>query len=124
MHRYMSATVLSLFMLSCKSSDHNTPAASATVDGELQRVDIHATEKGFEPSEVHFLQGSKAIMVFERVTELECVNAVRMPWRREVYDLPLNETVEIEIPDTSKPGTFTYACWMNMRFGQVFIDPP
>jgi plastocyanin domain-containing protein len=119
----MCATALSLFMLSCKSSDHNTPAASATVDAGVQRIDIRATENGFEPSEIHFRQGTRAIMAFERVVNRECVNAVRMPWRQEPYPLPLNEKVEIEIPDTSKPGTFTYACWMNMVSGRVFIDP-
>ena len=61
--------------------------------------------------------------MFTRVEESDCVNAVRMPWMKKAVDLPLNEPVEIEV-DTSKAGTFSYSCWMNMVFGRVIIDPP
>ena len=73
---------------------------------------------------VRFTQGRPAIMEFTRVDDARCANAVKMPWRPEPYDLPKDTKVEIVIPDTSKAGTFSYACWMNMLHGRVFIDAP
>ncbi len=97
------------------------PAASA--EAPVQRISIEATGKGFVPAEVTFKQHSRAIMTFTRTDEGDCARSVRMPWRSEPYDLPLGKPVDIEIPDTSKSGTFTYACWMNMLFGRVEIIP-
>ena len=42
---------------------------------------------------------------------------------KEAVDLPMHEPVEIAV-DTTRAGTFTYSCWMNMVFGRVVIDPP
>jgi plastocyanin domain-containing protein len=49
------------------------------------------------------------------------MEAVRMPWMDEAVDLPMNETIEISV-DTSLTGVFSYACWMDMVFGDVVID--
>jgi plastocyanin domain-containing protein len=86
-------------------------------------VAIKATKDGFEPAEVHLTQGRPAVLEFTRVADVECVNAVKMPWHDKPVDLPLNQPVTIAIPDTSKAGTFSYSCWMDMVFGRVTIDP-
>jgi plastocyanin domain-containing protein len=49
------------------------------------------------------------------------MEAVRMPWMEEAVDLPMNQRVEILV-DTSMTGVFTYACGMDMVFGDVIID--
>ena len=91
--------------------------------GEPVRVAIKASKLGFEPEVAEFVQGRPAVLVFERVDDTTCVNAVRMPWAKEALDLPLHTKVEIQIPDTSQDGEFQYGCWMNMVFGKVVIKP-
>lgn len=97
--------------------------ASSAVPADAQRVAIRATAEGFEPAEVHVTQGKPAVLEITRTVASSCVDAVTMPWREKAYDLPLNEPVDIVIPDTSKSGTFVYSCWMNMVHGKVVIDP-
>jgi plastocyanin domain-containing protein len=84
-------------------------------------VHVKATDKGFEPAEVKLTQGVPSAIEFERLTEMECLRAVRMPWMREATDLPVGERVVIPIP-TDKSGRFVYACWMNMIFGRVHVE--
>jgi plastocyanin domain-containing protein len=112
----------SLLISGCKEDDRSSPSAAAIPAG-AQKVAIKATAKGFEPPEVHVVQGKPAVLTFTRVVESSCVDAVKMPWREEAFDLPLNEPVDIVIPDTSKSGAFAYSCWMNMVHGKVVIDP-
>jgi plastocyanin domain-containing protein len=117
-------------MLACPASEDNrTPSAppsasSAAQTGAVQRIEVRASEKGFEPAEIHFTRGALAVIAITRTSDSACVRAVKMPWRAEPYPLPVGETVSIEIPDTSQTGTFVYACWMDMLFGRVFIDAP
>ena len=85
---------------------------------------IRATDQGFEPKEVRLHTGAPAVLVFTRESKDRCVEAIRMPWREELYDLPLGEPVTIEIPDTSKAGQFTYSCWMSMLHGTVILEAP
>jgi len=99
------------------------PATSASLPEDTQQVAIEATATGFEPAEVHVRQGRPAVLTFTRVVASSCVDAVKMPWREEPYELPLDKPIQIVIPDTSKAGTFTYSCWMDMVHGRVFIDP-
>jgi plastocyanin len=95
--------------------------ASAVPAGAVQ-ARIRATDAGFEPAEVRLKQGKPGFLVFTRESDRECVNAVRMPWMTEAQDLPKDQPVSIRV-DTSQAGTFSYACWMNMVFGRVVIDP-
>jgi hypothetical protein len=85
-------------------------------------VRVRATDKGFEPAEIHLKQGTPGALELTRVTDSDCVSAVRMPWMKDAVDLPRDKPVRIDV-DTSKAGAFVYACWMNMVFGRVVIDP-
>jgi plastocyanin domain-containing protein len=123
--KLLYAVVLAL-ALSCKSeeapSSGTTPSgATASAETAGQRVAIKADVGKFEPAEVRLKQGVPAILEFTRVADSECVNAVRMPWMSEPVNLPMNQRVEIPV-DTSKAGTFTYSCWMNMVHGKVVIE--
>jgi len=115
--------LLSSSLLACDGKPEQA-GSDSTTEAPVQRIAITATAKGFEPAKVRFKRGHRAILVFTRTADVACVDAVVMPWAEQKIPLPLNEAVEIEIPDTSKAGKFTYACWMNMLFGRVFIDPP
>jgi plastocyanin domain-containing protein len=107
----------------CSKDQSGSEELAASAPSGVQHVKIKATMAGFEPAEVHLKQGRPAVLEFTRVDETKCVDAVKMPWLERPTDLPLNQTVEIPVPDTSKAGTFTYACWMNMVFGRVVVDP-
>lgn len=119
-HPLVLAIVLSC---ACKSQSEPQPTATASARAPVaaQRVAIKADKGKFEPSEVHLKQGVPAILEFTRVVDSDCVNAVLMPWMKKPVNLPMNEKVEIPV-DTSKAGTFTYSCWMNMVFGTVVIE--
>lgn len=99
-----------------------TTALATTDSSGQQRVAIKVTSKGYEPAEVHLVAGKPGVLEFTRVTESECLNAVKMPWMKEAVPLPLNETVKISV-DTKEAGTFAYSCWMSMIYGRVVIDP-
>jgi len=101
--------------------DASAPPAAGPA-GE-QRVAITASIRGFVPAEVKLTQGKSAVLELTRTDGTECVNAVKMPWMSKPIDLPQDETVRIPV-DTSKAGTFTYSCWMNMVFGRVTIENP
>ncbi|HHH27736.1 MAG TPA: hypothetical protein ENK57_05240 [Polyangiaceae bacterium] len=126
------ATLLASLLSLAPACDRPSPpalgAASARASSDAlpdgaQQVSIKATAKGFEPAEVHVEQGRPAVLTFTRVVESSCVDAVKMPWRDEAYDLPLNQAVNVVIPDTSKAGSFSYSCWMDMVHGRVTVDP-
>ena len=99
------------------SSVTSTSAAAAA---STQRVAIMAKAGTFEPAAVRLVQGVPAVLEFTRVVDSACMKAVRMPWMEEAVDLPMNETVEISV-DTSMTGVFSYACAMDMVFGEVMI---
>jgi plastocyanin domain-containing protein len=123
MTRRAIVTLALAALAACQQQDSGRAASASATPGDAQRVKITATKGGFEPSEVHLEQGRDAILEFTRVDETPCVEAVKMPWMDRPVDLPLHEKVEIRVPDMSKAGTFTYACWMNMVYGRVVVDP-
>lgn len=90
--------------------------------GEPVVVQVTVTAKGFDPETARFVKGRPAILELTRVEETSCVDSVKFPWSDQVIDLPLRQTVRIVIPDTSKAGSFRYACWMDMVFGTVLIE--
>ena len=106
------------FLITGDASRSEAPSVPAA--GSTQRIAITATAGRFEPAQVHLVQGAPAVLEFTRVVESACMKAVRMPWMEEAAELPMNEKVEIPV-DTSMTGVFTYACWMDMVFGEVMI---
>lgn len=115
-----------LTLAACASQPAAGPTAAVTTPSSpaaipTQRVAILAKAGAFEPAKVRLVQGVPAVLEFTRVAESACMEAVRMPWMDEAVDLPMNETIEISV-DTSLTGVFSYACWMDMVFGDVVID--
>jgi plastocyanin domain-containing protein len=108
------------WIISLLASAAGPSATGISVAASIQRVAIIAQAGRFEPAEVHLVQGVPAILEFTRIVDSACMKAVRMPWLETAVDLPLNETVEIPV-DTSMTGVFSYACAMDMVFGEVMI---
>ena len=124
--RFWSVSLIAASLVACddRSSEKKfMPAAIASIEtANAVRVSIEASKKGFQPTHVQLTQGRPGILEFTRVDDTDCVSGVRMPWLDEPVDLPKGEKVAIAV-DTSKAGMFRYACWMNMVFGRVTIDP-
>ena len=84
--------------------------ATVTVDG------------GYHPDTVVLKQGIPATITFNRINAAGCLDQVQLPDFDVLADLPLNKPQEIAF-DTSKAGTYKFACGMNMFRGKVVIEP-
>lgn len=111
-----------IILLSACESLPMAVASSITSTGEpVQRISITVQAGSFDPVEVQLVLGLPAVLEFTRVAEGTCTQKLKMPWMEQAIELPMNQKVEIPV-DTSMSGVFTYACGMDMVFGQVTID--
>lgn len=121
---------LPLFALACKGSDapqaqpqpqqkqekaaaktqpiRAVPAPAKPVDG---RIEVQATADGFSPSRIEAEGGKPLKLVFTREVERTCMTAVVFPTLDIEKDLPLGETVEIEVTPEAG-GTIPFECPM------------
>lgn len=76
---------------------------------------------GYQPNQVTFKQGEPAELVFKRVSDRGCVQVVQSQALGFKRELPLNEEVHFPI-DTTTPGTYGFACGMDMVKGQVVVE--
>ena len=60
-------------------------------------------------------------LVFKRVSDRGCVQVVQSKALGFKQELPLNEEVHFTI-DTTTPGTYGFACGMDMVKGQVVVE--
>ena len=130
MRHYLAALLL-VFGCDSNSAAATAPNANASVAADppaatpagTERVAVRVTKEGFVPNEVKVPRGKPVVIEFTRETESECLNAVRVPWLKDTVPLPLGKPTAIAF-DTSKAGTVTYACWMNMVFGKITVTEP
>lgn len=101
---------------SIPSSEQKSPNAAAV------EVHITASKKGFKPALATLKKGRPGVLIFERIDDAECANAVKLPFLKETVALPRGKKVRVEVP-TGEDGTFRYSCWMRMLFGRVVIEP-
>lgn len=92
---------------------------AANIEGSKQSVVVKVSG-GYSPNIVTLKQGVPAKVIFERKDPSACFEEVMFPDFGIKETLPVNKPYEINI-DTSKPGTYTYACGMNMFHGKVVI---
>ncbi len=85
-----------------------------------QVIEIQVTEKGFEPSSIDAKVGSSVTLKITRKTESTCATAVQVPSKKIKKDLPLNQTVNLDL-GTLQGGKLDFACGMNMLHGQITV---
>lgn len=110
----MKATILllsGLFILG------TTQAADAP---KGQVIEVTVTEKGFEPSSVDVKSGEPVTLKVTRKTDSTCATEIQVPSKKIKKDLPLNETVMIDLGKVKK-GDLSFACGMNMIKGQLHV---
>lgn len=85
-----------------------------------QIVELQVTEKGFVPSTFDVKPGTSVILKVTRRTDATCATSVQVPAKNLKKDLPLNQTVKIDIGKLDK-GEIRFACGMNMLEGKIFV---
>lgn len=85
-----------------------------------QVIDVIVTEKGFEPSSIDVKANQPVILKVTRKTDSTCATEIQIPSRKVKKELPLNETVSIDLGKV-KEGDLSFACGMNMIKGQLHV---
>ncbi|MEJ6399893.1 cupredoxin domain-containing protein [Nicoliella lavandulae] len=98
---------------------HVADAADSKVVNHHQNVDINVNG-GYSPEVVTLKRGIPATLNFTRQDASSCLDHVVFPDWGINQALPKNQTESIQI-DTDKPGTYQWACGMDMFHGKVII---
>lgn len=98
---------------------HQIPTATATIKADKQIVNI-LVKGGYSPELIELKQGTPATLNFKRTDASSCLDHVIFLDFGINKALPQNKTVAIQI-DTSKTGTYEWACGMNMFHGKVIV---
>lgn len=90
-----------------------------TADAEAGgRVDIEVDAGGYHPAEISAPAKAKVTLAFKRTTDQGCGQELVIEAMELKKDLPLNETVEIEV-EVPESGELKFACGMDMYRGKV-----
>jgi len=83
------------------------------------RVDVSTA--GFSPARISAAAGKLSTLAFIRSDARSCANAVAFPELGIRKDLPVGETVLVEIPASESGRELHFACGMNMYRGSILI---
>lgn len=100
-------------------ADHQHAEAAATKSG-TQTAAITVGEDGFAPNHVELKRGGKATLRFTRTTDKTCATAVAIPELSLNKPLPLNQTIDIDIP-ADQARTLTFQCGMGMYKSKIVV---
>jgi len=95
-----------------------TATTAETAAPLANEVTIEVTDAGFVPAVVTVPKGQAVTLVVTRKTAQTCATEMVYAHNKEKHDLPLDQTVRIELP-ADRPDTLDYACAMDMIKGQV-----
>ncbi|OLZ62734.1 copper-translocating P-type ATPase [Streptomyces amritsarensis] len=96
-------------------------AGSARLEDGVQRVDV-VVRGGYSPNLIKVRQGTPLELVFDRQESGECTSRVVFPDLHVSAGLPAHTRTTVRLsPDT--PGTFGFACGMNMIHGTLLVEP-
>ena len=85
---------------------------------QTKKVVVNAENHGYKPETVTFKQGKPAQLKFIPSDNMGCMNEV--VFKELGIDEKLDGKKEVDIP-TDKPGTYNYACGMDMFHGKVVV---
>ncbi|MFI9297121.1 heavy metal translocating P-type ATPase [Streptomyces gardneri] len=96
-------------------------AGTVRVEGGVQRVDV-TVRGGYSPNLIKVHQGTPVELVFDRQEAGECTSRVVFPDLRVGAGLPAHTRTTVRLsPD--RPGTYGFACGMNMIHGTLVVEP-
>ena len=97
-------------------------AMQALSEGNEQSIDV-IVKGGYSPDTIQATVGIPLRITFDRQESGSCTEKVIISAFRIAADLPANRrTTVVFTPDT--PGTYEFACGMNMVHGKLIINPP
>ncbi|HLT31294.1 MAG TPA: cupredoxin domain-containing protein [Myxococcaceae bacterium] len=115
-------------LVGCKSEAQSTrsaqqkpelPLPPKVADGEVRKVEIKVTEKGYEPSPIALRKGEPVELSITRTTDMTCATELILEDAGIDVKLPLNETVTASFtPD--KTGVLKYGCAMGKMIAGTF----
>ena len=85
-----------------------------------KKVVVNAENHGYKPETVTFKQGKPAKLKFIPSDNMGCMNEVVFKELGIDEKLDGKKEVTVDIP-TGKPGTYNYACGMDMFHGKVVV---
>jgi plastocyanin domain-containing protein len=89
--------------------------------GNIQKVTVALTEKGYQPDSLKLRRGIPAQITFIRKVSATCATQVVIREYEINRDLPLNEPVSVAFTP-NKSGTFTFSCGMGMLRGSLVVQ--
>lgn len=96
-------------------------AGTARVEGGVQRVEV-TVRGGYTPNLIKVRQGTPLELVFDRQESGECTSRVVFPDLKVGAGLPAHTRTTVRLnPD--RPGSFGFACGMNMIHGTLVVEP-
>ena len=87
---------------------------------QTKKVVVNAENHGYKPETVTFKQGKPAKLKFIPSDNMWCMNEVVFKELGIDEKLDGKKEVTVDIP-TDKPGTYNYACGMDMFHGKVVV---
>ncbi|WP_301052079.1 MULTISPECIES: cupredoxin domain-containing protein [Lactobacillus] len=87
---------------------------------QTKKVVVNAKNHGYKPDVVTFKTGKPAQLKFIPSDNMGCMNEVVFKDLGVDKKLEGQKEVTVNIP-TDKPGTYNYACGMNMFHGKVIV---
>ncbi|ALV33225.1 heavy metal translocating P-type ATPase [Streptomyces sp. CdTB01] len=97
-------------------------AGGARLEGGVQRVEV-TVRGGYSPDLIKVRQGTPVELVFDRQEAGECTSRVVFPDLKVGAGLPAHTRTTVRLnPD--RPGSFSFACGMNMIHGTLLVEPP
>ncbi|MEU8570731.1 heavy metal translocating P-type ATPase [Streptomyces pathocidini] len=96
-------------------------AGAARLEGGVQRVEV-TVRGGYSPDLIKVRQGMPVELVFNRQEAGECTSRVVFPDLKVGAGLPAHTRTTVRLcPD--RPGSFGFACGMNMIHGTLQVEP-
>ncbi|MFC4463541.1 heavy metal translocating P-type ATPase [Streptomyces xiangluensis] len=96
-------------------------AGAARLVGGVQRVEV-TVRGGYSPNLIKVRQGAPVELVFDRQESGECTSRVVFPDLKVGAGLPAHARTTVRLtPD--RPGSFGFACGMNMIHGTLLVEP-
>ena len=115
----LSLTVSAIF-LSPQQSFAETNIKKNIQKVEAQIIELQVTDKGYEPASIDVKSDRPIVLKITRKTDETCATNIKIPSKNIKKDLPLNQTVTLDLGVLPK-GETNYSCSMNMIKGVLNV---